>query len=152
MKELSEKYVKNEYYKDQNKPDKSVDVEIAIKLKEENKAFKVEKYKHSYPNCWRTDKPILYYPIDSWFIKASSISKKMVDLNKKLIGSLNQLEREDLKSGLKTLMIGIYQDQGFGEFHCQFGEQRMEVRKYVLINGRINPCHSKLCRSWIHGK
>ena len=76
MKELSEKYVKNEYYKDQNKPDKSVDVEIAIKLKEENKAFKVEKYKHSYPNCWRTDKPILYYPIDSWFIKASSISKK----------------------------------------------------------------------------
>ena len=56
----------------------------------------------------------------------------MVDLNKKLIGKLNQLEREDLKSGLKTLMIGIYQDQGFGEFHCQFGEQRMEVRKYVL--------------------
>ena len=84
MKELSGKYVKNEYYKDQNKPDKSVDVEIAIKLKEENKAFKVEKYKHSYPNCWRTDKPILYYPIDSWFIKASSISKKMVDLNKKI--------------------------------------------------------------------
>ena len=84
MKELSGKYVKNEYYNDQNQPDKSVDVEIAIKLKEENKAFKVEKYKHSYPNCWRTDKPILYYPIDSWFIKASSISEKMVDLNKKI--------------------------------------------------------------------
>ena len=51
--------MKNEYYNDQNQPDKSVDVEIAIKLKEENKAFKVEKYKHSYPNCWRTDKPII---------------------------------------------------------------------------------------------
>ena len=84
MKELSGKYVKNEYYNDQNQPDKSVDVEIAIKLKEENKAFKVEKYKHSYPNCWRTDKPILYYPVDSWFIKASSISRRMVDLNKKI--------------------------------------------------------------------
>jgi isoleucyl-tRNA synthetase len=59
--ELGGKYVKNEYYNSaEKKPEKSVDVEIAIKLKEENKAFKVEKYVHSYPNCWRTDKPILY--------------------------------------------------------------------------------------------
>ena len=62
MGELAGKFVKNEYYKSENTPEKSVDVEIAIKLKTENKAFKVEKYKHSYPNCWRTDKPILYYP------------------------------------------------------------------------------------------
>ena len=66
---LSDKYVKNEYYSDNEIPDKSVDVEIAIKLKEQNKAFKVEKYEHSYPHCWRTDKPVLYYPLDSWFIK-----------------------------------------------------------------------------------
>ena len=57
------KYVKNEYYDDDQQPERSVDVELAIQLKEENKAFKVEKYKHSYPNCWRTDKPILYYPL-----------------------------------------------------------------------------------------
>ena len=81
MKELAGKYVKNEYYLEGEVPERSVDVELAIKLKEENKAFKVEKYKHSYPNCWRTDKPILYYPLDSWFIKVTNIKDKMVDLN-----------------------------------------------------------------------
>ncbi len=82
--EFAGKFVKNEYYKLENIPEKSVDVEIAIKLKAENKAFRVEKYKHSYPNCWRTDKPILYYPIDSWFIKASSYRDDMVSLNKEI--------------------------------------------------------------------
>ncbi|MBM1104911.1 isoleucine--tRNA ligase [Aurantibacter crassamenti] len=82
MDELAGKYVKNEYYEDGEAPERSVDVEIAIRLKEENKAFKVEKYVHSYPNCWRTDKPILYYPLDSWFIKISDVKDKMFDLNK----------------------------------------------------------------------
>jgi isoleucyl-tRNA synthetase len=82
MKEYAGKYVKNEYYNDGEAPERSVDVEIAIKLKEENKAFKVEKYKHSYPNCWRTDKPILYYPLDSWFIKVTDIKDRMYELNK----------------------------------------------------------------------
>ena len=84
VKELGEfggKYVKNEYYKDGEAPEKSIDVELAIKLKEENKAFKVEKYKHSYPNCWRTDKPILYYPLDSWFIKVTDVKERMHELN-----------------------------------------------------------------------
>ena len=79
---LGGKYVKNEYYEKNEVPEKSVDVEIAIKLKEENRAFKVEKYVHSYPNCWRTDKPILYYPLDSWFIKVTDQKDKLVDLNK----------------------------------------------------------------------
>jgi len=79
--ELAGKYVKNEYYTDGDAPERSVDVEIAIKLKEENKAFKVEKYKHSYPNCWRTDKPILYYPLDSWFIKVTDVKDRMHALN-----------------------------------------------------------------------
>jgi len=85
VKELGEfggKYVKNEYYKDGEAPEKSIDVELAIKLKQENKAFKVEKYKHSYPNCWRTDKPILYYPLDSWFIKVTDVKERMHELNK----------------------------------------------------------------------
>jgi isoleucyl-tRNA synthetase len=81
MGEYAGKYVKNEYYKDSEAPERSVDVELAIKLKEENKAFKVEKYKHSYPNCWRTDKPILYYPLDSWFIKVTDIKDRMFELN-----------------------------------------------------------------------
>ena len=79
--EFADKYVKNEYYNDGEAPERSVDVELAIKLKEENKAFKVEKYKHSYPNCWRTDKPILYYPLDSWFIKVTDIKDRMFELN-----------------------------------------------------------------------
>ena len=80
--EFGGKYVKNEYYKDGEAPERSIDVELAIKLKEENKAFKVEKYKHSYPNCWRTDKPILYYPLDSWFIKVTDVKDRMHELNK----------------------------------------------------------------------
>ena len=81
LKEFGGKYVKNEYYEDGEAPERSIDVEIAIKLKEENKAFKVEKYVHSYPNCWRTDKPILYYPLDSWFIKVTDVKDRMFALN-----------------------------------------------------------------------
>ena len=81
MAELAGKYVKNEYYNDGEAPERSVDVEIAIRLKEENKAFKVEKYAHSYPHCWRTDKPILYYPLDSWFVRTTRVKDRMVELN-----------------------------------------------------------------------
>jgi len=73
------RYVKN--YKDEEDY-VSVDIDISIKLKTENKAFKVEKYSHNYPHCWRTDKPILYYPLDSWFIKATAVKQQMVELNK----------------------------------------------------------------------
>jgi isoleucyl-tRNA synthetase len=82
MGEFAGMYVKNEYYDDGQAPDKSVDVLISIKLKEENKAFKVEKYEHSYPHCWRTDKPVLYYPLDSWFVKVTDKKDRMMELNK----------------------------------------------------------------------
>lgn len=82
MGNLAGKYVKNEYYDAGQEPDKSVDVEISIRLKEENKAFKVEKYEHSYPHCWRTDKPVLYYPLDSWFIKITEVKDEMAALNR----------------------------------------------------------------------
>jgi len=76
-------YVKNYTNEDEGNPDyKSTDVIISIILKEENKAFKVEKYEHTYPHCWRTDKPVLYYPLDSWFIKTTALKDKMVALNK----------------------------------------------------------------------
>lgn len=76
------KYIKNEYYDDGTAPEKSWDVEMAIFLKTENKAFKVEKYVHSYPHCWRTDKPVLYYPLDSWFVKMTAVKDRLVALNK----------------------------------------------------------------------
>lgn len=79
------RFVKEEYYSDTERADpdfKPTDVLIAIKLKEDNKAFDVKKYEHSYPHCWRTDKPILYYPLDSWFIKTTTVKDRMVELNK----------------------------------------------------------------------
>lgn len=74
--------VKEAYLKEVPEGYKSVDVRIAIKLKEENRAFKVEKYEHSYPHCWRTDKPVLYYPLESWFVKTTAVKDRLVELNK----------------------------------------------------------------------
>lgn len=82
MGEFAGMFVKNEYYSADTVPDKSLDVRIAIKLKEDNKAFHVAKYEHSYPHCWRTDKPVLYYPLDSWFIKTTAFKDRLVELNK----------------------------------------------------------------------
>lgn len=81
------KFVKSEYENAETLSDpnyKSTDVLISIKLKEENRAFKVEKYEHNYPHCWRTDKPILYYPLDSWFIKTTAYKDKLIEINKKI--------------------------------------------------------------------
>jgi isoleucyl-tRNA synthetase len=77
--EFSGRYVKN--YKDEQ-DFQDVNVDISVKLKKENRAFKVEKYEHNYPHCWRTDKPILYYPLDAWFIKTTAVKDRMVALNK----------------------------------------------------------------------
>ncbi len=77
--EFSNRYVKN--YKD-DKDYVDVNIDIAVKLKKENRAFKVEKYEHNYPHCWRTDKPIIYYPLDAWFIKTTAVKERMVELNK----------------------------------------------------------------------
>lgn len=79
------RFVKEEYYTDEERKDpefRPTDVLIAIKLKEDNKAFDVKKYEHSYPHCWRTDKPVLYYPLDSWFIKTTAVKDRLVELNK----------------------------------------------------------------------
>ena len=85
VEDFAGQYVKAEYYSDEEVADKDfkpTDVRIAIKLKEDNKAFKVEKYEHSYPHCWRTDKPVLYYPLDSWFVKTTAVKERLVELNK----------------------------------------------------------------------
>ncbi|HEY0054832.1 MAG TPA: isoleucine--tRNA ligase [Pedobacter sp.] len=79
------RYVKEEFYSDEERTAsdfKPTDVLIAIKLKEDNKAFDVKKYEHNYPHCWRTDKPVLYYPLDSWFIKTTAVKERLVELNK----------------------------------------------------------------------
>ena len=76
--EFSGRFVKN--YKDDPHYE-DVNVDISVKLKKENRAFKVEKYEHNYPHCWRTDKPIIYYPLDAWFIKTTARKERMIELN-----------------------------------------------------------------------
>ena len=83
MGEFAERYVRPEYDESFDpKKDTPVDIDIIVKLKKENRAFKSEKYEHSYPHCWRTDKPILYYPLDSWFIKTTAFKERMIELNR----------------------------------------------------------------------
>ena len=79
--EIAGKYVKPEYEKEVNPNEDALDIFISIWLKKNNRAFKIEKYTHNYPHCWRTDKPVLYYPLDSWFIKTTSMKNRMLELN-----------------------------------------------------------------------
>ena len=79
--ELSGKFVKNEYDETLSEKDDTTDVEIVMILKKANKAFRIEKYVHSYPHCWRTDKPVLYYPMDSWFIRTTALKNRLMELN-----------------------------------------------------------------------
>ncbi|HMX40770.1 MAG TPA: class I tRNA ligase family protein, partial [Saprospiraceae bacterium] len=85
--EFGGRYVKAEYYPKEVTADKEfkpTDLLIALRLKEDNKAFRIEKYKHNYPHCWRTDKPVLYYPLDSWFIRASAAKERLAELNRSI--------------------------------------------------------------------
>ncbi len=80
--EFAGRFVKNEYDESLGKEDTTLDIDLAVKLKKENLAFRIEKHVHSYPHCWRTDKPVLYYPLDSWFVKTTNLKDRMIDLNK----------------------------------------------------------------------
>lgn len=80
--EFAGKFVKNAYDPNKTDKDETLDVEICMMLKANNQAFKIEKHTHNYPHCWRTDKPVLYYPLDSWFIKTTAVKDKLIDLNK----------------------------------------------------------------------
>ena len=129
--EFAGRFVKNEYYEEGQAPEKSVDVEIAIKLKTENKAFKVEKYKHSYPNCWRTDKPILYYPLDSWFIKVTDVKDRMHDLN----NTINWKPKSTGEGRFGNWLANANDwnlSRYTGGFPFQFGELRTVKKRSVL--------------------
>ncbi len=83
MGEFAGRFVKSDYAADGDpQKEENVDIDIIVKLKKENRAFKTEKYEHTYPHCWRTDKPVLYYPLDSWFIRTTALKDRMIELNK----------------------------------------------------------------------
>lgn len=81
-KEYAGRFVKNAYDNKLTEKDPTLDVDLSVLLKQQGKAFKIEKHVHNYPHCWRTDKPILYYPLDSWFIKTTAIKDRLIELNK----------------------------------------------------------------------
>lgn len=80
--EFAGRYVKNAYLDENEDKTASLDIDLSVMLKKENKVFKIEKHTHNYPHCWRTDKPILYYPLDSWFVKTTALKDRMIELNK----------------------------------------------------------------------
>ena len=80
--EFAGRYVKNAYDPEATPETPTIDVDICVMLKGQNKAFKIEKHVHSYPHCWRTDKPVLYYPLDSWFIRTTAVQDRLIELNR----------------------------------------------------------------------
>jgi len=80
-KEFAGRFVKNDYSEELANSNSTLDIDLAVHLKKENKAFRIEKHVHNYPHCWRTDKPILYYPLDSWFVKTTALKDRMIELN-----------------------------------------------------------------------
>lgn len=80
--EYAGRFVKNSYDESLTDQDTSLDVDLAVSLKKQNKVFRIEKHTHNYPHCWRTDKPVLYYPLDSWFVKTTAMKDRMIELNK----------------------------------------------------------------------
>jgi len=80
--EFAGRFVKNAYDPTLTENDTTLDIDLCVMLKKENKAFKVEKHEHNYPHCWRTDKPVLYYPLDSWFVKTTAVKERMIELNR----------------------------------------------------------------------
>ena len=80
-KEYAGRYVKNDYDPQLNGNDETLDIDLCVMLKQQGLAFKIEKHMHNYPHCWRTDKPVLYYPLDSWFIRTTACRDRMIELN-----------------------------------------------------------------------
>jgi isoleucyl-tRNA synthetase len=126
--------VKNYTNDDEHAADyKNTDIIISIILKNENKAFKVEKYEHSYPHCWRTDKPILYYPLESWFIKTTAYKDRLVELNKTINWKPEATGTGRFGNWLENLVDWNLSRSRFWGTPCQFGEQRMDWKKNASV-------------------
>jgi isoleucyl-tRNA synthetase len=135
------RYVKEEYYSDAERAEagfKPTDVLISIKLKEDNKAFDVKKYEHSYPHSWRSDEPILYYPLDSWFIRTTAVKDKMVELNKTINWKPESPVQAVLVTGWKTWLTGTCRAHATGVHRCLSGAKKMAEEKCIGSIAELN--------------
>lgn len=135
--EYAGRYVKNAYDAALTADDATLDIDICVLLKQTNKVFKIEKHVHSYPHCWRTDKPVLYYPLDSWFIRTTACpwSHDRTQQHDKLetavywVGTFR-------KVASKICKIGIFPVAVIGELRYLFGVPKTGVKRFVLVRSK----------------
>ena len=124
--EFAGRFVKNAYDPTLSEADPTLDVDLCMKLKFEGKAFRIEKHTHNYPHCWRTDKPVLYYPLDSWFIRTTAVKDRLIALNRyDRTGSPKVPARAASASGSKTSSTGTFHARATGELRCRSGLRRI---------------------------
>ena len=122
--EFAGRFVKNAYDPTLSEADPTLDVDLCMKLKFEGKAFRIEKHTHNYPHCWRTDKPVLYYPLDSWFIRTTAVKDRLIALNR-TIDWKKVPARAASASGSKTSSTGTFHARATGELRCRSGLRRI---------------------------
>ena len=105
-KQYEGRFVKNAYDPPSDRQDETLDISLCMQMKAANQAFKIEKHVHNYPHCWRTDKPVLYYPLDSWFIRSTACKDRMIELNKTIKWKPSRQARAVSASGWKTSTTG----------------------------------------------
>ena len=131
--EYAGRFVKNAYDPNLTEEDATLDVDLAVMLKKENKAFKVEKHVHSYPHCWRTDKPVLYYPLDSWFIRTTAVKERMLELNRTINWNRLAQEKDVSGSGWKTWWTGIFPVPVIGELLYRSGSAKTGANRNASV-------------------
>lgn len=120
------RYVKNAYLDKPSDAD-SLDIDLCMALKERGQVYRIEKFTHSYPHCWRTDKPILYYPLDSWFIRTTQSRSDSLSSIRRSLGSLSLPARDASDSGWKTSRTGTYPAHATGVLLCRSGTMKTTV-------------------------
>ena len=129
-KDFAGRYVKNEY--DTEAKEDNLDIDICVMLKQQNLAFKIEKHTHNYPHCWRTEKPILYYPLDSWFIRKTAVKERMIALNKTIRWKPESTGSGRFGNWLENLVDWNLSRTRYWEHHFLFGVRKMGAKKFVL--------------------